>query len=111
MNRNDWLAWPRINLVGTVDPDMIKTFDDSLRDLHQKDIKPDKILLVLTTTGGSSSYVQGIHERIKLIPQDKEVYCLALGAVYSAGIHILLATAKKNRYTTSNTQFLIHNIQ
>lgn len=111
MNRRDLSSLPTISLTGTVDPEMVKSFDGACRDLFKRKEKPKKVLLVVTSTGGNIDYCIGLFERIRLLGQEVDLSFLALGTLMSAGITLMLAVPKRKRFTTGNTRFLIHNVQ
>lgn len=111
MHRRELHDIPKIGLVGAVDHDMIKSFDAAYRDLFNREERPSRAALIVSTCGGSTGYAWGVYERIRLLAQEMEVWFFGLGVVYSAGLHLMLAVPKERRITTPNTRFLFHTVQ
>lgn len=69
-------------------------------------VSNDPITVVICSPGGHVEAGDMIHDTIKFI--EPEVKVLGTGYVASAGALIYVAAEKKNRYTTPNTRFLLH---
>jgi len=69
-------------------------------------VSSDPITIIICSPGGHVEAGDMIHDTIKFIEPDVKV--LGTGYVASAGALIYVATDKKNRYTTPNTRFLLH---
>jgi len=66
----------------------------------------DPIIMTICSPGGHVEAGDMIHDTIKFIKP--EVIVIGTGYVASAGALIYVAAEKKNRYTTPNTRFLLH---
>lgn len=66
----------------------------------------DPIIMTICSPGGHVEAGDMIHDTIKFIKPD--VIVIGTGYVASAGALIYVAADKKNRYTTPNTRFLLH---
>jgi ATP-dependent Clp protease protease subunit len=69
-------------------------------------VSNDPITVIICSPGGHVEAGDMIHDTIKFI--EPEVKVLGTGYVASAGALIYVAADKKNRYTTPNTRFLLH---
>jgi ATP-dependent Clp protease protease subunit len=66
----------------------------------------DPIRMVISSPGGHVESGDAIHDMIRFVAAPVKV--IGTGWVASAGAHIYLSAAKKNRYCTPNTRFLLH---
>jgi len=66
----------------------------------------DPIRLVITTQGGHIDSGFAIHDMCRYV--ESRVIAIGAGWVASIGVPILLAAAKKDRYSLPNTRFLLH---
>lgn len=94
----------KIFISGSIDMDMAK---DVCARLHaMAHVSNDPITLIICSPGGHVEAGDLIHDTIKFI--EPEVKVLGSGYVASAGALIYVAAEKKNRFTTPNTRFLLH---
>ncbi len=66
----------------------------------------DPIRIVINSPGGHVEAGDTIHDMIRFVKPTVKV--LGTGWVASAGCHIFLAAARRNRYCLPNTRFMIH---
>ncbi|MBL4835954.1 MAG: ATP-dependent Clp protease proteolytic subunit [Kordiimonadaceae bacterium] len=94
----------KILISSGIDMDMAK---DVYARLHaMAHVSNDPITVIICSPGGHVEAGDLIHDTIKFITP--EVKVLGSGYVASAGALIYVAVEKKNRYTTPNTRFLLH---
>ncbi|MBV1901230.1 MAG: ATP-dependent Clp protease proteolytic subunit [Kordiimonadaceae bacterium] len=94
----------KILISSGIDMDMAK---DVCARLHaMAHVSNDPITVIICSPGGHVEAGDLIHDTIKFIAP--EVKVLGSGYVASAGALIYVAAEKKNRYTTPNTRFLLH---
>ena len=74
--------------------------------LYLQELSDDPIKVILNTQGGHVEAGDTIHDMLKFVRP--EIIMIGTGWVASAGIIIYLAADKKNRYSLSNTRYLIH---
>lgn len=93
-----------ILITGQVSQDMAKEVCARLLALAQA--SDDPILVVVSSPGGHVESGDMIHDMIRFITP--KVNILGTGWVASAGALIYASVPKKNRYSTPNTRFLLH---
>ena len=109
MNAYELYTLPSITLAGKVEPPMVTELDKQIKAMMEK--KPEKALVILTTTGGMSHYSIGIYERLRLLQQVIDITLVGIGIVYSAGVTISMAFAKEKRWLTAESSMMFHQSQ
>ena len=109
MNANDLFTLPSITLAGRVEPALVAVLDKQIKAMMEK--KPEKALVILTTTGGMNAYSIGIYERLRLLQQVVDLTLVGIGIVYSAGITISMAFPKEKRWLTAESSMMFHQTQ
>lgn len=71
---------------------------------HQNPSEP--IHLIIGSRGGDADCMLGIHDLMQSLPCPVYTYCF--GGACSAGAFLFAAGAKGHRYTTPNSQFMLH---
>ncbi|HYG83412.1 MAG TPA: ATP-dependent Clp protease proteolytic subunit [Verrucomicrobiae bacterium] len=66
------------------------------------------LTVLLTTQGGSAFQGLALRDAIRLVSQNTKVSVVTLGACMSAGILVLTAVPRENRFSGPLTRFLIH---
>ena len=109
LNTKSLFSLPSITLAGEVEPALVVELDRQIKALLEK--KPDKALVILTTTGGMSGYSIGIYERLRLLQQVVDLTLVGVGIVYSAGVTISMAFPKEKRWLTAESSMMFHQSQ
>ncbi len=101
---------PHIRLVGTVDDAMFKVFIEELTQARKNLSPMEPVLLCLTTTGGEAETARRIADELTLVREreNRPLRFVGKTAVYSAGVTIMAAFARGERYLTRGTELLIH---
>lgn len=99
-----------ISLYGDVGKEMLDKFLDQLSDARSRD---GDVVLEITTPGGDAELCRRFVMEIERAAKDLKGDFLFLGksVVYSAGISIMSAFPRRNRYLTRDTMLLIHGRQ
>jgi len=99
------LARPNVRLSGEVNPDTLERFLDQVAKAS-----PDEPLVVeITTQGGDADIGRRLAMEARLlIDRGREVLFLGKTAVYSAGITLMAAIPRANRWLTRDTLLLVH---
>lgn len=100
------LGCPNIRLYGPIEDDAVHHFLDQQAVLE----KDTPLVLELTTLGGDADAAKRIALEIRLCRKwaGRETYFIGKTAVMSAGITIMAAFPRENRYLTADTTLLIH---
>ena len=94
----------KIFVTGGINMEMAKEICARLHAMAH--VSSDPITVIICSPGGHVEAGDMIHDTIRFI--EPEVRVLGTGYVASAGALIYVAADKKNRYTTPNTRFLLH---
>jgi ATP-dependent protease ClpP protease subunit len=102
------LTRPRISLIGDVIPSMAEKLIAGLADAGDEDVA-----IELTTIGGDAEIARRIVLEIALARRRGTGRLLFLGksAVYSAGVTIMSAFPRADRFLTDDTVLLVHERQ
>ncbi len=100
------LARAHVRLNGDVNEQMFNQFDAQLQAARDA----ETVVVELTTCGGGAETGRRIAEDIRLLRRDGARRVLFLGktVVYSAGVTIMSAFPRQDRYLTRDTVLLIH---
>jgi ATP-dependent protease ClpP protease subunit len=98
---------PQIRLDGQVGDDMLRAFKAALAEAEDG---PDPIVLELTTYGGDADVGRRIATDIRLLRQHTGRRALFFGKaiVYSAGVTIMAAFPREDRWLSRGASLLIH---
>lgn len=101
------LAAPQVRLNGPVDDAMLRTFIDALDAAGDGE---GPLVLELTTTGGDADVGRRIATDLRLFRERTGRRTLFLGkaVVYSAGVTILSAFPRADRWLARGTMLLVH---
>ncbi len=91
-------------VTGQVSQDMAK--DVCARLLALAQVSDDPILVIVSSPGGHVESGDMIHDMIRFVKPTVNI--MGTGWVASAGALIYASVPKKNRYSTPNTRFLLH---
>lgn len=102
------LAKPQISLMGEVDEQMAKQLRDGLREQDEAD---EPVSVEITTSGGDAELVRRMIKdvddaRERLKPRRLLFYGKTM--VYSAGVTLMAAFPREDRYLTEDAMLLIH---
>lgn len=89
------------------DKSCIEIQKDMMYLCHQNPDEP--IHFIIGSEGGDVDYLLGIHDLMQSLPCPVYTYCF--GRACSAGAVLFASGAKGHRYTTPNSQFMIHFTQ
>jgi len=105
-NRYPLLAAPHIRLMGNIDYDMYRRFQDGLAAAPAD----GPIVVSITTLGGDPEVARAMGEDIRLLGayQDRNAIFLGKVAVYSAGATFMSYFRRENRFLTRGTRIMIH---
>lgn len=99
------LASPNIRLAGEVGPDMLDRFLEQVG----KAGADDPLVVEVTTLGGDAEIGRRLALEIRLLcDAGRKVMFLGKTVVYSAGITIMAAVPKADRWLTHDTLLLVH---
>ena len=103
----DALARPQVRLDGNVGDDMLRTFRDAFTAAEGG---PDPIVVELTTPGGDADTGRRIAMDVHLFRRRTGRRPLFFGkaVVYSAGVTIMSAFPREDRWLARGTSLLIH---
>src|SRR5690349_13012513 len=105
-------GYPRICLMGPVNEEMVRDFLRQYKKYYKAIQKSkNKVFVVeLTTYGGKADYGYRIAEEIRIAREYHGQNPMFVGKtfVYSAGMTILAAFPKSQRYLTKHTTLLTH---
>jgi ATP-dependent Clp protease, protease subunit len=98
---------PHVRLYGSVDDTMFESFQ------KQMDAAPndEPVVVELMTFGGDADVGRRLALEIRMAQKycDRTFYFVGKTVVYSAGITIMAAFPRANRYLTNDTVLLIHD--
>lgn len=99
---------PQISLFGTVGDAMFWSFKAQMQDALKTE---GEICLELSTTGGDAETGRRIAEEIRICREyrGREVLFFGKTFIYSAGVTIMAAFDKEQRYLSRDCQLLIHS--
>jgi ATP-dependent protease ClpP protease subunit len=100
------LAAPHIRLMGNIDYDMYRHFQEGLTAAPAE----GPIVVSLTTLGGDPEVARAMGEDIRLLGvyQGRNAIFLGKVAVYSAGATFMSYFRRENRFLTRGTRIMIH---
>ena len=104
------LSCPQVSLIGEVDADMVESFLSRLADVP----KDDRLVAVeISTLGGDAELARRLVLEVRLAREQlgKRLVFLGKTCVYSAGVTLMSAFAKDDRYLTRDAVLLIHGRQ
>jgi ATP-dependent protease ClpP protease subunit len=98
---------PNISLNGSINADSLPFFLERLNDVRHQGMH---LVLELNTQGGDADVARRIALEIRLFRRysGKQAYCVGKTYVYSAGVTILAAVPRENRYLTEDCFLLVH---
>ena len=101
------LARPHIRLDGGVGDDMLHAFREGLDAVEGGD---DAVVLELSTMGGDADIGRLIATDVRLFRErtGRRVIFFGKAVVYSAGVTIMAAVPRKDRWLSRDTSLLIH---
>src|SRR5688500_14023868 len=102
------LASPQISLMGRIEDELLCRLRDGLRDPPPGD---DPIAIELTTLGGDAEMGRRAMLEIDLARErldGRRLVCLGKTAVYSAGVTMMSAFPREDRFLTSDAVLLVH---
>lgn len=102
------LAQPQISLMGQVDDTMAKELRDKLREQEEGE---GPVVLEITTPGGDAEIVRRMildvdDARERIAPRPLLFYGKSM--VYSAGVTLMAAFPREDRYLSEDAMLLIH---
>lgn len=102
------LGTPQVRLNGPVDENMLRFFIDGLAIVERGGDWP--LVLELTTTGGDADIGRRIAADVRLFRErtGRRTIFLGKAVVYSAGVTIMSAFPKADRWLSRGTPLLIH---
>jgi ATP-dependent Clp protease, protease subunit len=100
------LANPHVRLIGTVDYDMYRAFQDGIAAAENA----DPLVVSLTTLGGDPEVARAMGEDIRLLGayQGRSALFLGKSVVYSAGATFMSYFRRENRFLTRGTRIMVH---
>jgi ATP-dependent protease ClpP protease subunit len=104
------LSSPQVSLIGEVDADMVESFLSQTADVP----KDDPVVAVeISTLGGDAELARRLVLEVGLARKrlGKRLVFLGKTCVYSAGVTLMSAFAKEDRYLTRDAVLLIHGRQ
>jgi ATP-dependent protease ClpP protease subunit len=98
---------PQIRLLGDIDKALLEDFQAQLNRLGAA---VDPVVIELTTLGGDAELSRRLALEVRMARRRKDRRLIFLGktAVYSAGVTVMAAFPRKDRYITRDTVLLIH---
>jgi ATP-dependent protease ClpP protease subunit len=104
------LAHPQVSLLGEVDETMFDRFQSQLAEAANGD---DDIAIEITTPGGDAEYARRMVLEVELARKRLNQRLVFLGKteVYSAGVTLMSAFPRGDRYLTRDAVLLIHSRQ
>ncbi|HZY67446.1 MAG TPA: ATP-dependent Clp protease proteolytic subunit [Devosia sp.] len=108
MNNRDFLFNPNVRLFGEIGSGSFWDFMDQVAKVRETD--NDAVVLELSTEGGDADVARRIACEIRLCRQwhGRETHFVGKTYVYSAGVTIMAAVPRENRYLTEDTVMLVH---
>lgn len=103
--------YPKIRLAGNMDDALLDRFFSRRDELvNGPDGPPARLLLELSTQGGTADYGERLAEEVRLLREAAATECLFLGNsfVFSAGVTVMTAFPVAQRFLTADTWLLIH---
>ena len=100
------LARPHVQLHGTVDDQLYKSFKDQLLDAPTE----GSLVFAITTLGGDPEMARAMGDDVRLIREytGRETLFLGKVAVYSAGATFMSAFPTDCRFLTRGTRLMLH---
>ncbi|MBB4237938.1 ATP-dependent Clp protease proteolytic subunit [Rhizobium esperanzae] len=104
---NRLLFEPNAAINGAIDDNTLTSFLDQIADMRSGN---QDLVLELNTVGGDADVARRIALEIRLFSRHagRSAYCVGKSYVYSAGVTILAAFDRQNRYLTADAFLLIH---
>lgn len=97
---------PQVRLDGSVGDDMLRSFRDSLAEAEGGD---GPIVVELTTMGGDADTARRIATDVRLLrARGRELLFFGKAVVYSAGVTIMAAFPRQDRWLSKGTSLLVH---
>ncbi|MFC3079825.1 peptidase S14 [Phenylobacterium terrae] len=98
---------PQVRLDGRLDDDMFRTFRDALAEAVGQD---GPIVVELTTMGGDADTARRIATDVRIARErGAELLFFGKAVVYSAGVNVMSAFPRKDRWLARGTSLLIHS--
>jgi ATP-dependent protease ClpP protease subunit len=100
---------PQISLLGRIDEERLRLLRDGLRDLPDDDDEP--VTIELTTLGGDAELGRRAMLEIDLARErlpGRRFAFLGKTVVYSAGVTLMAAFPREDRFLTADAMLLIH---
>lgn len=103
----DFLLEPQIRLIGEVNEEMVERFIDGVAAV------PDEVVAItveLTTAGGDAEMGRRLALEVRLARRRRKPRLVLLGKteVFSAGVTVMAAFPREDRYLTDDCVLLIH---
>ncbi|NEX91863.1 peptidase S14 [Caulobacter sp. 17J65-9] len=98
---------PQIRLLGDIDKALLESFQKQLSEIGEA---VDPVVVELTTLGGDAELSRRLALEVRLSRRRSNRRLIFLGktAVYSAGVTVMAAFPRTDRYITRDTVLLIH---
>lgn len=98
---------PQIRLLGDIDKHLLESFQVQLKAVADT---ADPVVIEMTTLGGDAELSRRLALEVRLARRrmDRRLVFLGKTAVYSAGVTVMAAFPRKDRYITRDTVLLIH---
>lgn len=98
---------PQIRLLGDIDKALLESFQGQLKQVGEA---ADPVVIEMTTLGGDAELSRRLALEVRLARRrlDRRLIFLGKTAVYSAGVTVMAAFPRKDRYITRDTVLLIH---
>lgn len=98
---------PQVRLDGRLDDDMFRTFRDALAEAAGQD---GPIVVELTTMGGDADTARRIATDVRIARErGSELLFFGKAVVYSAGVTVMSAFPRQDRWLARGTSLLIHS--
>lgn len=99
---------PQIRLIGDIDTTMLLSFQRQLSEVGGG--PEDPVVVELTTLGGDAELSRRLALEMRLARRrmDRRLIFFGKTAVYSAGVTVMAAFPRKDRFVTRDTVLLIH---
>jgi ATP-dependent Clp protease protease subunit len=98
---------PNVSINGSIDDSMLGKFLEEIVAVRSGN---QDLILELNTLGGDADVARRIASEVRLFRQhcERGAFCIGKSYVYSAGVTILAAFRKSDRYLTRDAVLLIH---
>ena len=98
---------PNLSINGAITESTVPFIIDRLKDIRESQAD---LVAEINTEGGDADVARRVALEIRLFSRysGKEAYCIGKSNVYSAGVTIFAAFARRNRFLTDDAILLIH---